>query len=208
MEWSEDRVRPVIDRVVARWLPVFSAFPDIERDDLVQEGLKRSREAHDTFNPAKGAKYETWIFRCVYFRLNDVWRTRGRRQDRMKTAMEDYCDRQRMLQNDKGDEDYSPESLADWLYNVYLAAKQVFPAGRQRRGRKWFSPAQCVAVTLFMQKMNLTTRGAREVFVQSAALRAAVRFRHVPHWTWFSKAQKFATENFKVSAGGLVVANE
>ncbi len=155
--WAEGIVR----RAVNRKLHLFSAWPEMEVEDLVQEGVIAAMRAHKTFNPSK-AKYTTWIYRAVSCRLIDLWRVRGRRADRELTQAKPGW----IIGNEPG-------GHAEWLGNVYRALKARLEGYgvSQRLGRPaLLTAAQATALDLLRGRMNLGVR------------KFAIQLRTHPEW--------------------------
>jgi len=85
--WNETFARAVVRRMVERKLPMFSAFHDIDEDDLMSEGLMAARRAWPKFKPAK-SQASTYIYMASSCRLIDLWRARSRQYERDVRAAE------------------------------------------------------------------------------------------------------------------------
>ena len=189
----------VIRAAVQRNNYLFVRFPEIDGDDMFQEARMACHRAWPKFNPAVAA-WTTYLTLVTRRKLIDLCRHSSRRAERESAVAAiasvqgwiDVADEAGLPGGTGGDD----ETLAVWLGAVYRRAVHAFPRRRGGRGgRNWFKPPQIVAIVLLMRKLALSTRGCRMLFEQSSDLREAVRFRHVPHDTWFCRAKSYAAEN-------------
>lgn len=184
-------VRPIVRDCVTRKLHLFAAYPDIGLDDLIQEGMVRAALAHARWRASK-ARYTTWINRCVAFCIIDLYRKASKGGFTKRRSLEG-------LLTEHAATDHSEDGdLGQWLVGIMHEAKRLRP-GKVRRGRKWYSRAQCIAVAALMARLRLSCRGAVAYFTQRKDLAYLLRFYHIPSYRWFHRtrylARKFVTEN-------------
>jgi DNA-directed RNA polymerase specialized sigma24 family protein len=208
-ELDVEELHRIVMATVIRHEPMFSAYRDIGRMDLLQEGLIRAIKVHPKFNPLWG-QYTTLIYNAVHRCFMDIVRSRGR-EARRCDAVAGATRRCDNLAHDSagdalagilewvqcrddaglpGGAGGDDETLEEWLAKVYEHARRVFPdhdPGRRRRRR--FSPAQRAAVALLMRKRHLSPSEARALFGADPGLSRAVRFgKRLPVHQWFEDA--------------------
>lgn len=95
MDWVENAVRGVVVEAVHKMRGLFAVFRgDIDKKDLVQEGMQRALIMHQTYDDSrhKGQTvapgrlprpYSTWITLGVNRCLLDIWRKRPARRSAM-----------------------------------------------------------------------------------------------------------------------------
>lgn len=222
--WDEDRVSAMVRAAVERKLGMFSAFRDLDADDLVQDLLIAIRAAYPAFDPQR-ASLSTFVGMIAGRRLIDIYRRRSRLASREGFYAEaqygrpEYQGRGESCQPTivvEADEVIDPPeeepetvdgevvhegSLADWLCTVYTHCRRTFNKPRHRAGRRYHNVAQAIASVALMRKLKLSSRGVRWLFEDREDLRRAVRFKHVPHDSWFRKSQKVAPLFLKGPAG-------
>ncbi len=226
--WPGERVEGVVRRVVGRKRHLFHHFPDLDEDDLVQEGLAAVRAAWAGFDPARAA-WSTFVYTVAARRMIDLWRHRARRAEReAKVAAPGG---ERVVYDDRAGEAAAGDALAalsawadaadagdradgllgglgddrtmeDWAGVVYRHAVRTFPPHANRTGHKWYTVPQVVAAVLVMRKYGLTTRGAEALFAESAGLRAALQLGRVPDHSWFGRAGRLATRKLHLFRRG------
>lgn len=199
MEFNDNDVRGIVAEAVRRKMHLFCSFKDIGREDLLQEGMIRARQVHEKFDPKKAA-YSTWIYRAVSCRLIDLCRVRSRQASRDALVPRGEA----VAAPPGADGPADPPELAEWLHGVYAAAMKVHGKVRVRTGRKWFNPAQAVALVMLMRRQKLSTRGAVVYLQTRPDLCTILRLRHVPSRMFFQRAEKFVTDNLKLPERGLV----
>lgn len=198
-QWDEVGALMVVDRMVARKLPMFAAWPEFARDDLVSEGLMAARAGWPAYDPAKGSA-ATFVYMVSWRAVSDLWRTRSRRDAREKlVAVADWIEAGDAagLPGDEGDR--AGQTLAEWLAEIYRAAKRLGAPARARRGRWLWHWAQVVATYFLMRKLSLSSRGCAALLAGDADLRAAMRMGRCPSHMFCQRAADVVTEN--LSAG-------
>lgn len=189
--WDEQAATKMVRAAVDRKLHLFKHFPDLAADDLTQVCLLEARKDFPKFDPAKSS-FSTWIARVAGTTLIDAYRSKARRANRDGVYA---AQRQTVEPPPQIDEPPEEQPLADWLHNVYLAAKKAYGGMPQyRSGRKFFSVGQVIAVAALMEKQKLTLRGCRQLFEEREDLRRAVHFWRVPKHAWFQRAREAHTE--------------
>ncbi len=167
-----ERVRPLVKDAVGRKLSMFVGYPDITKDDLVQEGLKAALQAHPKFNPDK-AKYSTYIELVVGRQCLDVWKARSRRFYRdLGGAKPGYVD---STHTDCGEE----PTLAEWVENVRTLAE-----GNCRRYLGGYQPAQVAAMLALMKKERVDAEGLVGLLEENGAVRKALGIARTPTVEW------------------------
>lgn len=189
MEFDVERARAIVVRCCNRKRRLFDEFPHMGLEDLIQIGMIRAMQVHAAFDPAR-ARYVTWIYRAVSYAIIDAWRACRRRagteDQRHEAAMIDWWEEP---------EDDTPVNLLEWLRETFLRAKRANPEPREpRRGRKWFSIPQAVTIGLLMQRLRLSSRGARELLIERPDLAQVLRLRHVPTHDTFWRMSCFLSE--------------
>lgn len=216
-DWSPDFVRAVVKRAVERNRRLFTPYPDISRDDLIQEGTIAAMHARETFDATRAAA-STWCYRLVSFRLIEIFRTRSRQAvrearvarpgtmdetgglDAIDAWIADPVDLEDGLPGGGHDD----ETLADWLGKLYRFALRVFPP-RHGPGRPGYGLAQCVAATMLRRRLNLSCRGAELMFRESGEYAAALRMERAPDHNWFWRAN-IETDNLQVRKTGFTMS--
>jgi hypothetical protein len=215
-------VHGLIRAVVERQVPMFAHFPEHDADDLFSEARDACERAWPRFDPDKSS-VSTFISIIAHRRLISLYRSCARRatrearvavmgeavtpaneptdaDDRALTALAEWADAQDAEARADGllgglGED---QTIEDWAGTVYRQAKRTFPAYPDRRGRKWYSTPQAVTCVLLIRKYGWTTREAERQFADSPDLCRALQLRRVPDHSWFARAGKFATRNFRL----------
>jgi len=83
---------------------------------------------------------------------------------------------------------------ADRLRDLYALAKVAVPGPKRRRGRNWFSPAQCAAIAVLMWWRGLSGGEVVALLRGNPDLARAVHLRQVRSPAWFARAAAFGRE--------------
>lgn len=209
--WCAESARKVIAAYVDRNLGLFRHFPDLSRDDLIQECMVLAPVWHRSFDASRAA-YSTWINQCARFRLLTVYR--GRSRQARREAVRAICEYAGvedgpagvMASGWDGDGVDDHETLEDWLGSIYRKAKWALPE-EIRRGPKGYSLARIIAVAMLMWRLNQTIRGTQAIMGRRPELLAAVRLKAVPGRWWFHRCAKYRTQIRRRAAGIGLEAN-
>ncbi len=153
---------------------------ELERLDLVSEGIARAVRDWPTFNPTK-AQPQTFLYMSIRAGIFDYLRREGSQSRRVQAFAAGGT-----VKQDKSRE------LADWLADVYAAAKRMYGASHLRQGRRLHEAPQLIAVAALMEHEQLSSRGCARLLATRDELRAILRMDRLPHWTWINKARKLA----------------
>ena len=198
--WSEDRARGVARTVAKRKLPMFSAWPDIELDDLFAECFMAISRAHPKFNPdyrtpsGKRICYSTFAYSVASRQLIDIWRSRARRTNGEIAFRESLPCNPHVLRPERLEDELREMPLVDWVAQVYLRALRAHRVKGVRRGRKWYGLPQCVAAALLMRRLKLSCRGAAMLLAEREDLRQALRMSRCPSYVWCHRARRIAKQ--------------
>lgn len=196
-----DQTIGMVRAAVIRKLPLFAPWPDIDRDDLMQDALASVHRASAAYDGSRGS-WSTFVGMVAGRRLIDIWRSLARRTTR-ETAYAADRHGTHHFDDDPTDTDVP---LDEWLSELYGLARRHITHARYRQGRRYFNIAQVFAVGMMMESRGLSLRACRMLFLDNAALCKAVRFRHVPSHGWFQGAAQVCTdflENLPRSKRGL-----
>jgi hypothetical protein len=177
-----ESVRKVVNKAIWENLPLFGPYPDVTRDDLMQDCLlgvwqslsrKQQRrikgrlDGRETGFDASRVRASTWVHHVATMRLRDRLTVLARRHRRDTVAIE----RQTITQRVFGDE----ETLIEWLDDIYNRAKYAIerycPTPAKAKARKDYSDlAQATAMLALQHKTGLSTHEMTKFLADRPAL--------------------------------------
>lgn len=187
--FNEVSARALVTRVVQAHEHLFRAFADLQRDDLVSFGVDVLRAAYPTYDQRRGS-FSNWVHQIVPRRLKSLLRDRGRaaaREARYAAARPEFVP-PAAIHFAEWDHD---KPIAEWLRDVYDAAKRVYrPQDYRRRTGcpRTYSVAQMVAVATLAYRLKLTCRGVALELADRPDLREACRLPRAPSYRHIYRA--------------------
>lgn len=212
--WPGERADAICARVALRKCPMFQQFRGaVGVEDLKQEGLLAARMAWPKFNPSKAA-WSTFVYVVAARRLITLHRQLTRRAARdAAAAVQDFvvADGPAVLAEAAMDPDYerpdglmgsdgADDTVEDWLGRVYRYANRRLKPRVSKTRPTWFTPAQAIAIGLYMRRMKLSTRGTATLLAEREDLRQILQLRHPPSRFWLWQA-RYMTQNLKNLGG-------
>lgn len=153
-----DLAEKIVGRVAGRAIFRFGAFPDLSREDLMQEGLMAVRKAWPRYDPAK-AHRTTFMYIVAWRAIETIHRQRSRRLKLEHIYLQS---------RPEGYETQLEAVLTvDWLRDQYKALcdrvladlKPPAATGRPRR----LTPAQTIAIGLLHERTGWGSRRLRQM---------------------------------------------
>jgi hypothetical protein len=175
---SGESVAKIVRRTAARKIALFQQYPDVGKEDLVQEMALAVSRAKG-YDPGKAAP-TTFLWLVCARTAFDLARKRAR-MARHDVAMvrPDATDRH------PGDE---AEDLVDWVERVREQAKVAYGSRVHRVGPRFHRIADVAALVLLAARLKLSPEGLRWLLGQREDLLHACGYLHVPGRRLFEDA--------------------
>jgi hypothetical protein len=207
VKWDAVTAANAVRAAVATRKRLFANFPEYDPDeDLFNEALWYAKRYWKRYDPSRGAAPFTYIYGLADLFLLMMLRSLNRRLARerrvAKPAAVHHVDRL-IDEPDFTLGDSSTHLLADTYRRARLILRQrgVPLRDEGRRGRKLrFDRAQATALSVWMERQNLSCRGAELLLRTRPDLQRAIGLTAVPHYCYFSRLKKSVAQIGQMSA--------
>lgn len=195
-------VHAVVTTVAKRKMPIFAAFPDVQRDDLIQVGLMAVHQRIGL--DAAAGKPSSWVYNVAQCGMIDLHRKR--------TAMSQHDAAYATMRAGEVVEVIEPVEepetfegeligntwvadaapLADWCETVVRHVRQTYGNDLCRVGGRTYRVAWLAPIVALMSRLKLGAAGARWVVRQRPDVLAALGWQHLPGRRLFEDAATLA----------------
>jgi hypothetical protein len=196
-------VAAVVTTVAKRKLPIFAAFPDVQRDDLIQVGLLAVHQRIGL--DAAAGKPSSWVYNVAQCGMIDLHRKRTAmgQHDAAYAAMKPGDVVEVIDPPDEEPEVWEGEligntwvanaaPLVEWCEAVRRGALNAYGSQLQHVGRKRpriYRVAQIGPLALLMARLGVGAMGARWVLLRRPDVLAALGWKHTPGRQMFEDAE-------------------
>jgi DNA-directed RNA polymerase specialized sigma24 family protein len=202
LDFPEELARKTCVVVVKRVRFRFGAFPDLDDDDLISEGMLAALKAWPKYTPKSAtnlsaAAPSSYIYTVAFRTLVDLYRTRSRCGKHETRATEDS--------HSIGDpeeiaEPESDDDLAQWVGMIYaksvahIVARGLVHAPRHAGlFKRTFSLAHLLTLVAIQKRMRLSCHAAAHLMATRPDVRHAMRLPRRPNAMLFSRASRSIT---------------